>query len=84
MFGVLKVRCSICGEVMDWMRRYGREGCQCSKRCNDEFEWRRTLAILDKHYYPDPRVHAPVSPATMVAGDHETPGAGGSKQLDFV
>ena len=22
------------------------------KRCNDEFEWRRTLSILDKEYYP--------------------------------
>ena len=47
-----EVFCAICRTLFDWQKRYGREGCCCCKRCNDEFEWRRTLSILDKEYYP--------------------------------
>lgn len=55
VFSVCDVKCCVCGRAMDWMRRYGREGCSCSRACHQEFEWRRTLAILGKAYYPDPK-----------------------------
>lgn len=54
MFSTCEVRCCICGQPMDWMKRYGREDCSCGPSCHREFEWRRTLAIMGKAYYPDP------------------------------
>lgn len=60
--GHCKVFCSICRTEMNWMTRYGREGTCCDKECHDEFEWRRTLAILGKPYYRDPRKDAPHDP----------------------
>lgn len=52
MFSYLKVLCPICGNNMDWLKGYGREARCCSKMCHDEFEWRRTLAIMGKQYEP--------------------------------
>lgn len=49
------VRCAICACDMDWHKSYGRDVSCCCKACYDEFEWRRTLSILDKPYRPDPR-----------------------------
>lgn len=52
MFGYMKVRCPICGGEMDGMKGYGREARCCDKECYEEWEWRRTLAILNKPYTP--------------------------------
>jgi hypothetical protein len=47
--------CQACGREMNapltgrWHNR------TCSGRCFYEFEWRRTLSIMGKEYYPDPR-----------------------------
>jgi hypothetical protein len=50
------VLCCICKTPLDWHKRYGREGCCCSRECHDEFEWRRTLAIMGKEYRPKEEV----------------------------
>lgn len=55
MFSRNDVRCCICQEGMDYQQRYGRESCCCSQACWNEFEWRQTLSILGKEYYPDPK-----------------------------
>jgi hypothetical protein len=55
-----QVRCCICGTEMDFHRAYGRVATCCGKQCHDEFEWRRTLSIMDKPYRPDPRRFPPV------------------------
>lgn len=49
-----EVKCPICGQPMNWMTGYGRECRCCCKECHDEFEWRRTLAIVGKPYYRKP------------------------------
>jgi hypothetical protein len=54
MIGCCFVYCCICNAEMDWHKRYGREGCCCGQDCHQEFEWRRTLSILNKTYYPNP------------------------------
>jgi hypothetical protein len=55
MFSQCKLFCPVCKAEFDWMKKYGREiGC-CGKACHDEAEWRYTLAIMGKEYYPDPR-----------------------------
>ncbi len=54
MFSRCAVRCCVCRAEMDWLQRYGRESCCCSQGCYEEFEWRRTLAILGKEYYHKP------------------------------
>lgn len=51
MFAECLIQCCICGKPMDWMQRYGMDQGCCSKVCYDEFDWRRTLAILGKQYY---------------------------------
>jgi hypothetical protein len=52
MFSVMKVYCPICRGDMDGMLGYGREAKCCDKECYEEWEWRKTLAILGKAYYP--------------------------------
>ena len=53
-FSVCEVHCCICRAAMDWMKRYGRTGCCCCRECYREFQWRETLSIMGKSYYPDP------------------------------
>jgi len=55
MFSVCEIFCPICQKEMDWMNGYGKDLKCCGKKCSVEFEWRRTLAIMGKEYYPDPR-----------------------------
>ena len=55
MFGYMKVHCPICCSEMDGMKGYGRETRCCGKKCFTEWEWRRTLAILNKPYVPKSR-----------------------------
>lgn len=43
-----EVRCCICRSWMDWHKRYGREGCCCSKECFREFGLRQARSILGK------------------------------------
>ena len=52
IFGYQKVHCPICKGEMDGMKGYGRESHCCDKECHDEWEWRRTLAIMKKPYTP--------------------------------
>lgn len=54
MFSKMDVYCPICRGPMDGMRGYGRSHC-CGKECHDEWEWRRTLAILEEPYRPQPK-----------------------------
>lgn len=53
-FSRMSVFCPICKTEMGGMRGYG-ESNTCGERCHREWEWRRTLAILRKDYYADPR-----------------------------
>jgi hypothetical protein len=52
LFGYFKVYCPICRIEMDGMKSYGRDAHCCGKECFEEWEWRHTLAILNKEYYP--------------------------------
>jgi hypothetical protein len=54
VFAYMKVYCPICRLEMDGMKSYGRESHCCSMECNQEWEWRKTLAILHREYYPNP------------------------------
>jgi len=52
----LLIRCCICAvhAPFDWHKRYGMDAACCCKECYEEFDWRRTLSILGKDYYPKP------------------------------
>lgn len=52
MIGTMKVHCPICMGEMDGMRFYGRESRCCDRECHEEWEWRRSLAIVNKPYTP--------------------------------
>ena len=65
----MSVQCPICGKAMDGMHPYGRDSHCCSKDCNQEWEWRRTLAIMGKPYEPDPRKLSDNLPVTYWAGE---------------
>jgi len=54
MFSYMKVHCPICKTEMNGMRGYGREAKCCDQECYQEWEWRKTLAILGKPYKPNP------------------------------
>lgn len=43
---VLPVFCMICRAELNYHRRYGREGCACSRDCYQQFELRRARTIL--------------------------------------
>lgn len=60
--------CPICQGQFDWMYGYGRDNRCCCKECHDEFEWRRTLAILGKPYEPDPKRLRAAEALTVRAG----------------
>jgi hypothetical protein len=52
-FTKLLCYCPICKKEMDyWSGAYGRTQRCCSKDCYEEFEWRNTLAIRGREYYP--------------------------------
>ncbi len=51
----LELYCPVCRREFDWHRGYGRDIRCCGEICHTEAEWRRTLSILEKPYYPDPR-----------------------------
>ena len=59
MFTMQPVFCPACGGKgqtnFNGLGTYGRYLC-CGKKCHEEIEWRRTLAILNKPYRPDPRL----------------------------
>lgn len=57
------LHCPVCKTRFDWHRGYGREIRCCDKYCNEEAEWRRTLSILSKEYYPDPKKSEPAQSA---------------------
>jgi len=46
--------CPVCRMEFDWNRGYGRDIRCCDQECHQEAEWRRTLSILEKTYYPNP------------------------------
>ena len=52
MFSYMLVHCPICRGEFDGMRGYGRADKCCCKQCYDEWEWRKTLAIMGKPYQP--------------------------------
>jgi len=54
MFSFMRVHCPICKSEIDGMRGYGREAKCCDKECYEEWEWRKTLAIMGKPYRPKP------------------------------
>jgi len=54
MFSKQKVFCNGCGKEFETtFGSYG--GHVCSKKCFDIIERKRTLSILNKEYYPDPK-----------------------------
>jgi hypothetical protein len=55
MFSYMKVHCPICKAEMDGMKGYGREARCCGKECYEEWEWRKTLAIMNRPYQPKTR-----------------------------
>ena len=54
MFSYMKVHCPICRSEFDGIRSYGSQSHCCGKDCYDEWQWRRTLAIMGKPYEPQP------------------------------
>lgn len=51
MFSYMKVRCPICCKELDGMRGRGRDNINCcGKECYQEWEWRKTLAIMGEEY----------------------------------
>ena len=54
LFSKQKVFCQICGEEME-TNFQSWKGRVCGRKCGKELEWRRTLSIMGKEYYPDPR-----------------------------
>lgn len=52
LFTRFSLYCPICRVEFDGHAGYGREIRCCGKDCHDEAEWRRTLSILGKEYYP--------------------------------
>jgi len=55
MFSTMELFCQVCGKKFetDFMAYHARS---CSRECYREFEWRKTLSIMGKDYYPDPRL----------------------------
>ena len=52
IFSYMKVFCPICCSEMNGMNAYGRESHCCGKSCHDEWEWRRSLAVMGERYRP--------------------------------
>lgn len=54
-----KLFCCICGKEFECsvgssVHGYFKQAC-CTRECLDEKQWRETLSIMGKEYYPDPR-----------------------------
>lgn len=50
--------CSVCGKREDRkLAGAGFHNLACSVECWREHEWRKTLSIMGKDYYADPRKH---------------------------
>lgn len=54
MVTYMKVHCPICRNEMDGMKGYGRNANCCCRQCYEEWEWRKTLAIMGKQYHQKP------------------------------
>jgi len=56
LFSFQEYYCVICGVLhsqnFNNKGSYGKDKCCCSKECYEEWEWRKTLAILGKPYRP--------------------------------
>lgn len=51
MFAKMKVYCNVCGiEFLTTFQQY--QGRVCSMGCCNKLEWKKTLSILGKEYYP--------------------------------
>jgi len=51
---MVTVKCQICQKEIVWTMSTRYDGRVCSLECYRELDWRRTLMILKKDYYPDP------------------------------
>lgn len=49
---MITVKCQICGQDIQWQICTAYDGRVCSALCYLELDWRRTLMILGKDYYP--------------------------------
>ena len=54
IFSEQEVYCQGCGKKFKTnFQKFG--GRVCSMECSQELGWKRTLSILGKEYYPDPK-----------------------------
>ena len=47
--------CQVCGNPFVPNNCFGYGGKVCGRDCNEEYNWIKTLMILKKKYYMDPR-----------------------------
>jgi len=53
LWAVHPMFCTICGKQYDWHCGYGwSESRTCGKDCHGEWQWRYTLSVMGKEYYP--------------------------------
>ncbi len=53
IYSVQKMYCTVCGGQYAWTVNHGYPKSRtCCKECNEEFNWRETLSIMGKEYYP--------------------------------
>ncbi len=61
-WGNMELFCCICGKKFTCTVRNTTKGyfnqAACSRECLDEKDWRYTLSVMGKEYYPDPRKEA--------------------------
>lgn len=57
LYSKQKIFCNSCGKEMfeELPRVYGNHFKVCDRKCAREMDWRETLSILGKEYYPDPK-----------------------------
>ena len=51
LFSNQQVHCNVCGKPFETQFRL-YDGRFCSQECCDEYNWRKTLSIMGKAYYP--------------------------------
>jgi len=59
IWGKVELFCCVCGvkfecSVGSTVKGYFQQAC-CTRECLQEKDWRYTLSVLGKAYYPDPR-----------------------------